>query len=278
MITLTTFKSQANALKNYLNQNNASITHSSCLHAVAKMHGFKDWNTASAYLKDQCDIDNKATESSTELSSMISAKVMEGALFQLIKLCGVTEVSKGLTVVKRMADENSGTPIAFKIKCDGSFHQEMISCGNLSSIEDESEAEILSGHYLAFLIHNILKAKAFIKPTVNVENSADTKSDFKDSYTKQQKLLKDKLRGRRVNITFECHNPEKKPTLVKVKNIIESTQLMDDDVFHKIENALSDYYFLADGFENEICIYKEVHPEFTDAGPDLVAIIEPVGQ
>ncbi len=278
MITLTAFKLQASILKNYLNQNNASITHSSCLHAVAKMYGFKDWNTAAAYLKDQSDIDNKTTGNKSELSSMLSAKVMEGALYQLIKLCNVNDVSKGLTVIRATSDESNDNPIAFKLKCSGSVHEEMISCGNFTSIKDKDEAAFLSGHYLAFLIHNVLTAKLFTKTFDDTNNNSDLKYEFKDSYTVQQNKLKEKFRGMRVKITFECHNAEEKPTLLKVKNIIDSTPSMNDDVFLEIENTLSHYYFLIDGFEDEIRIYKQAHPEFADDRSDWVATIEPVAK
>lgn len=51
MISRNEIKRQATILKEFLSQNNATISLSSCLQAVAKMHGFKDWNTMSATLK-----------------------------------------------------------------------------------------------------------------------------------------------------------------------------------------------------------------------------------
>jgi hypothetical protein len=50
MMTEHTIKKQAKILQEFLKQNNTTITYSSCLQALAKMNGFKDWNTLSAQL------------------------------------------------------------------------------------------------------------------------------------------------------------------------------------------------------------------------------------
>lgn len=150
MITLTQFKLQASILKKYLNQNNSQITHSSCLHAVAKMYGFKDWNTASAYFKDQDDIQSNEPKNKFGLSSMLSPKVMEGALYQLIKLCDVNDVSKGLTVVRDISDQSNDAPIGFKLTCSGNFHEETIICGNFGPIKSKDEIAFLAGHHILF--------------------------------------------------------------------------------------------------------------------------------
>jgi hypothetical protein len=41
-------KNQAKTLRAFLSSLGVTITHSQALEAVARMHGFKDWNTASA--------------------------------------------------------------------------------------------------------------------------------------------------------------------------------------------------------------------------------------
>ncbi len=46
------FKKQAQILKEFLNKKDATITISTCYLAIAKMNGFKDWNTMSAWLKE----------------------------------------------------------------------------------------------------------------------------------------------------------------------------------------------------------------------------------
>ncbi len=62
MITLTEIKRQASILKDFLKQNNSEISQSSCLQAAALMHGFKDWNTASAALKSKVKQNSSLTE------------------------------------------------------------------------------------------------------------------------------------------------------------------------------------------------------------------------
>lgn len=44
-------KSQAKRLRKYLADHNVDFGHSQCLEAIACIHGFKDWNTASASLE-----------------------------------------------------------------------------------------------------------------------------------------------------------------------------------------------------------------------------------
>ena len=50
-LTIAHVKNQAKILKHYLQQNNASISHSSCLHAIALIHGYTNWNTMFAMLE-----------------------------------------------------------------------------------------------------------------------------------------------------------------------------------------------------------------------------------
>ena len=88
-------------------------------------------------------------------------------------------------------------PIAFATRSEY-FQEEMISCGNFSPIKDKDEVAFLSGHYL-------LSDSALIASTHKVVVGADNNRimhSFKDS-TNQQNKLKDKLRGKRVKITFE---------------------------------------------------------------------------
>ena len=67
MVTLAEIKNQATILKNYLKQSNSSISHSSCLHAVAKMYGFSDWNTMAALLDDG-KITHKKSQNQSEVN------------------------------------------------------------------------------------------------------------------------------------------------------------------------------------------------------------------
>lgn len=46
------FKKQAKILKEYLHAGGFEISHSACLIAIAKIHGFKDFNTMTGRLKN----------------------------------------------------------------------------------------------------------------------------------------------------------------------------------------------------------------------------------
>jgi len=50
MLTIEKVKEQAKILKTYLSIDR-EISHSSCLHAIAKINGYNDWNTMQAMLK-----------------------------------------------------------------------------------------------------------------------------------------------------------------------------------------------------------------------------------
>lgn len=50
MLSVQSVKKQAHILKTFLFEKNSNISHSSCLQAVAKINGYKDWNTMLALL------------------------------------------------------------------------------------------------------------------------------------------------------------------------------------------------------------------------------------
>lgn len=39
-----TVKKQASALKNFLSEKNINLPHTTCLHAIAAVNGYKNWN------------------------------------------------------------------------------------------------------------------------------------------------------------------------------------------------------------------------------------------
>jgi hypothetical protein len=45
------FKNQAKILKEYLHEGGFKISHSACLIAISKIHGFKDFNTLNGVVK-----------------------------------------------------------------------------------------------------------------------------------------------------------------------------------------------------------------------------------
>jgi hypothetical protein len=51
-ITINLVKSQAKVLKDYIDTV-GEISHSSALIAIAKIYGYKEWNTFNAYLKSK---------------------------------------------------------------------------------------------------------------------------------------------------------------------------------------------------------------------------------
>ena len=50
-LTTEGIKAQASILEEFLKQKNSAITHSSCLQAISKIHGFNNWSILSAVLK-----------------------------------------------------------------------------------------------------------------------------------------------------------------------------------------------------------------------------------
>lgn len=52
-ISVERFKTQAKRLREFLAKSGTDISHSAGLEAVAAIHGFKDWNVASAMAKDE---------------------------------------------------------------------------------------------------------------------------------------------------------------------------------------------------------------------------------
>lgn len=53
MYTIDEMKNRAKILKEYLRAGGFNITQSSCYNALAKMHGFENWNIFQDYLKKQ---------------------------------------------------------------------------------------------------------------------------------------------------------------------------------------------------------------------------------
>ncbi len=43
-------KKQATILKEYISKTNQGISHSACLHAIARINGWENWNTFKAVL------------------------------------------------------------------------------------------------------------------------------------------------------------------------------------------------------------------------------------
>ncbi|MCC3859581.1 glyoxalase superfamily protein [Pseudemcibacter aquimaris] len=50
-MNIENLKSQAKRLREYLSDQNIKLSHSAALEAIAKQHGYRDWNTLSASIK-----------------------------------------------------------------------------------------------------------------------------------------------------------------------------------------------------------------------------------
>lgn len=58
MLSIESVKKQAHLLKTFLNEKHSDISHSSCLQAVAKINGYKDWNTMQSMLDHPKEIND----------------------------------------------------------------------------------------------------------------------------------------------------------------------------------------------------------------------------
>ncbi|WP_326430314.1 glyoxalase superfamily protein (plasmid) [Stutzerimonas frequens] len=76
MHTASDLKSQAKRLRTYLAEHNVNLGHSQCLEAIATVHGFKDWNTASSGTRD--------------VPSMTESKVVTPELFMELERASPT--------------------------------------------------------------------------------------------------------------------------------------------------------------------------------------------
>lgn len=80
MMSVIEVKKQATILKDFLKQNHLEITHSSCLQAIAKINGVKDWNTMSAMLQ------RYEADKPTEINNAAHVLIFEPALKKILKL------------------------------------------------------------------------------------------------------------------------------------------------------------------------------------------------
>ncbi len=64
MLSVDSVKKQAQILKSFLNEKFGDVALSSCLQAIAKINGYKDWNTMQAIIKNnsEADVSNDIAE------------------------------------------------------------------------------------------------------------------------------------------------------------------------------------------------------------------------
>lgn len=66
MLSIESVKKQANLLKIFLNEKHSNISHSSCLQAIAKINGYKDWNTMQSVLENHEEINDMSCDSNSK--------------------------------------------------------------------------------------------------------------------------------------------------------------------------------------------------------------------
>ncbi|HHT7352493.1 TPA: glyoxalase superfamily protein, partial [Legionella pneumophila] len=57
MLSIDSVKKQAQVLKSFLDEKFGDVSHSSCLQAIAKINGYKDWNTMQSIIKNNSGVD-----------------------------------------------------------------------------------------------------------------------------------------------------------------------------------------------------------------------------
>ena len=64
MLSIDSVKKQAQILRSFLDEKFGDVSHSSCLQAIAKINGYKDWNTMQAIIKNnsEADVSNDIAE------------------------------------------------------------------------------------------------------------------------------------------------------------------------------------------------------------------------
>ncbi|HEU5282151.1 MAG TPA: glyoxalase superfamily protein [Gammaproteobacteria bacterium] len=68
MLSIELAKKKANILKKYLNEGGHSISHSSSLHAIALMEGYKNWNTLLVMLQNKTTHDGSCVSKEAKLN------------------------------------------------------------------------------------------------------------------------------------------------------------------------------------------------------------------
>ena len=61
-------KKQATALKTFLSEKNIDLPQTTCLHAIAVINGYKNWNTLNAVLSDQVELPNPNAQDTNEIT------------------------------------------------------------------------------------------------------------------------------------------------------------------------------------------------------------------
>ncbi|QBR84699.1 hypothetical protein E3983_10175 [Legionella israelensis] len=124
MVTLPQVKKQASILKDFLNKQNNSITHSSCLEAISKIHGFPNWNTASALIEKQ-------SNNQTNISNYpFHPDIMDGMMHAFF---GYDESPLMLKYIYSDANEITGVQLTLKTPSQPGSQTEFFITGRLKN-------------------------------------------------------------------------------------------------------------------------------------------------
>lgn len=259
MTTLSEMKSQATILKNYLKQNNATITHSACLHAVAKMHGYKDWNVMSAYLSKQ--------ESNDFLN--LNSNVIQGALYSILQAtCGIESNPENFTVKTNQAGEIIG--FALKgLKADNLSEAEIDGKLKFDTL-DYSKRQFNLGIHLGSEIEKILSHYAFEDfsgTTLRGRTPRYSKIDMVGLIKESENTSASKMRS---SLKFEADiKPEQHPKLIELKKFIEEADRVNNvkEFLILIRESLDQYYHI--GWGGDHIHFKKLG----DSNGNIIAII-----
>ncbi|GEM_PF-4803125 len=234
MITLTEVKNQAAVLKEYLKQNNSGISHSSCLHAIAKIHGYRDWNTMSANLekKQKSKLDFVVEPNQEAVFDLFDDQIMGGVLYYLLDTCQVTSIEK----------------INNKIVPSYVFYVEdtklEVECHTYDNITDLNEKRFLQGKYIGATIIDILEKRfqKFIgKSSIySGQESLDRKLKREESASKT--LERCNFVGKKMKFNFCSESFSTNQTLNNLKSYVEKNSVLNIKSYLNMLSILTDEF------------------------------------
>lgn len=228
MLSRDQIKQQASRLKEFLNQKDSTISHSTCLLAVAKMHGYADWNIMSAALKKQ--------ESQPALNKFVPEsyhnrnKKMSTCDFETAEA-----VDDVLVRFTELAFKANKFPEKIEIRTDdfGDMLEFVVTSGNTEvyvsapkrdNQEIMSDVQIMSQEELERVIHSAIEGD--VESVIRYAQERNNKI----SGNNQHSLEKSKPR-----ISFNDINLDRHPKLKELQSFIERQNPTYDPRIHLLE-------------------------------------------
>jgi hypothetical protein len=166
--SIQNIKKQAKTLKALLDEMNVQISLSQCYEILAKINGFKDWNTMSAHL-DQHELKDTATKL---IPFHLPRELLEGVASELI-----TSANKSSDLREVINVEKHPNNIDLSIDC--------INQKFTSDIENPSSDPKKNMYYLGIELANSL-----IKKIVDISDRSNTKVNFRKPLLTRGNYLK----------------------------------------------------------------------------------------